>query len=126
MDFFLRIIIDILIFLLGFLIANRLNIGRDRRKEFNELSMQLFIDLNKHIDIGESAIHADTSSWRLIAPYIFICRRFFFRKAVSRYEKAKQNISTYNVETGVVVFDESKVKHHIIHAKKLLKYLKRR
>jgi len=126
MNLTFRIVVDILVFFLGLFIGNRLNIGRDKRKEFNDLSMQLFIDINKHIALGENGLHANTGGWRLIEPYIPIYKRHSFRRAVNRYEEAQQNIATYNTATGIATFNKNKVEYHIICAKKLLSYLKRR
>lgn len=51
--------ISLITFLLGLLIGNRLAIGRDRRKEFNEFTYPLyrkiisFLDGNSHVELPE-------------------------------------------------------------------------
>jgi len=44
MNLTLGITVNLITFLSGLIIGNRLAIGRNKRKEFNEISLQLFTD----------------------------------------------------------------------------------
>jgi hypothetical protein len=110
----------------GLLIGNWLAIGRDKRKEFNNISLDLFTSLSRQLEHGRYITPADTAVCLLIEPHIPIYKRGLFRKCVRSYENAQQGISTYEPATGTVTFDEEKLKHLASCAKKLLSYVKRR
>lgn len=111
-------------FLIGILLGSWLAIGRDKRKEFNEISRPLFEELNRNVEYREFGQHANTGDWRLIESYIFFKRGF--RKAIRNYKEAQKNISSYEPSTGIVTFNEERINNHIVCARKLLSYLKRR
>jgi len=114
--------------LVGFLVGQRFNLWRDKRKEFNERSEDLFISLVKHIEGTSNGTHVDAKTRMLIEPYISLLKRKGFRKTIENYNAARNYIDgTYDPVTGNgLSLNESKFKNYRSCARKLLCYLKRR
>ena len=120
-------LLSVATFLIGLIVGNKQAIGRDRRKEFNEVSENVFVVLNKQlacIATGSQGESAD--DFLLTEAYIPFYERSLFRMHVKRYKAALQGVSTYHVETGTVTFDQVKLKHLARCTKNLLSYLQRR
>ena len=120
------VVFSFITLILGIILGNWQAIGRDKRKEFNDLSKNLFIALSNQIKYGAGAASADTKVCLLIEQYIPVYKRARFRKHVHRYENAQQNISTYDPTTGIAKINEENFKHLMSCAKKLFSYVKRR
>jgi hypothetical protein len=121
------VVISLVTFVLGLVVGNKQAIGRDKRKEFNEISKAAFVGLNKQlksIALGNEGDNID--EFLLIEAYIPFYKRNNFRVHVKRYKDAIQGISTYDVETGTVSRDIIKLNHLEQCTKKVLTYLGRR
>lgn len=120
-------ILSLVTFFIGLYVGNKQAIGRDRRKEFNDLSEAAFISLNKQIAQLSAGLPGECANdFLLIHNYIPFYKRWLFRRHIERYERAQQNLSTYQVKTGTVTFDREKMTQLSSSAKALLAYLKRR
>ena len=120
-------ILSLATFFIGLYFGNKQAIGRDRRKEFNEISKDAFIALNKQIEQLKVGLPGQcVSDFLLIYNYVPFYKRWLFRRQIERYKKAQQCLSTYHVETGTVSFNQEKMVQFTSSAKALLCYLKRR
>lgn len=116
--------ISILTFLVGLLVGNWQAIGRDKRKEFNELTDLLFADLTKCVN--NRTIYSSEIDVARIAPYLSFFGRFNFTKYAKKQRELINSSQTYNVETSEVSIDPVGLKNLIFYQKKILSYLKRR
>lgn len=120
-------ILGLATFVIGLYFGNKQAIGRDRRKEFNEISKDPFIALNKQIEQLRVGLPGQcVSDFLLIYNHVHFYKRWLFRRHIERYEKAQQNLSTFHVETGTVTFNQEKLAQLRSSAKALLCYLSRR
>ena len=117
---------SIFTFLMGLIVGNRITISNDRRKEFNDLTLQLRIDLHTQIDNGGRIPVADFSKSYLIDPYISIFRRKAFRKTIDRYKQANKDKSSYDAQSSKTVYNTEILSHIVSLNYKLLTYLKQR
>lgn len=117
-------LISVLTFLLGILIGNRQAIGRDKRKEFNDLTDKLFSELTRCVN-SESIFSADIDVAR-IAPHLSIFSRSSFAKIVKRQRELINQVGSYNFQTSEVVVDKVKLKALNQYQKKILGYVNRR
>ena len=114
-------------FLIGLYLGNKQAIGRDRRKEFNELSQDAFVALNKQIEQTKHGLPGQSvADFLLLYNYIPIYKRWLFRRHVKKYNNAHQDLSTYHVESATVTFNQQKMAQLNSSAKALLCYLTRR
>lgn len=120
------VVFSFITLIIGIIVGNWQAIGRDKRKEFNDLSIDLFTALSNQIKHGRYAVSADTKVCLLIEHYIPVYKRARFRRHVRRYESAQQDISTYDPTSGVATINEENFKHLMSCAKKLFSYVKRR
>ncbi|MFZ6722530.1 hypothetical protein [Undibacterium sp. Ji49W] len=116
--------ISILTFLVGLLVGNWQAIGRDKRKEFNELTDLTFADLTKCVN--NRTIYSSEIDVARIGPYLSFFDRFNFTKYVKKQRELINSVQTYNVETSKVSIDPVGLKNLIFYQKKILSYLKRR
>ena len=120
-------LLSVVTFLIGLIVGNKQAIGRDRRKEFNEVSENAFVMLNKQLALIAAGSEGESAGdFLLIEAYIPVYERSLFRMHVRRYRAALQGVSTYHVKTGTVTFDQVKLKHLARCTKNLLAYLQRR
>ncbi len=119
-------ILNLAIFFIGLYFGNKQAIERDRRKEFNEISEDAFIALNKQIEQLKVGLPGQcVSDFLLIYNYIPFYKRWLFRRHIEKYKNAQQGLSTYHVESGTVTFNQEKMVQLTSSAKVLLCYLKR-
>jgi hypothetical protein len=120
-------ILSLACFFIGLYIGNKLAIGRDRRKEFNKISENAFITLNKqieHLKFGSPG--QCINDFLLIDSYVPFYKRWFFRKHVKNYKEAQQDLSIFDLKTGSATFNQEKMAQLSSSAKALLCYLSRR
>lgn len=115
-------------FLIGLWGGNYFALSRDRRKEFNERSESLFVDLSKHAEGIGAGVQVDAKTRLVIEPYIFPCKRGRFRNAVKDYNDAQNYMNgAYDAVTGGgLTRDEGKFEHYRYCAEKLLHFVKRK
>lgn len=113
-------IISLITFLLGLFLGHRLSLGRDKRKEFNDLTKDIYLALDFQIkNRGLAIVPINTIA---IEPYFFILKRGCFREDVSRYKKANSGTNTYDPSTGQVTLNEQAIDDLMQHAKNILHY----
>jgi hypothetical protein len=77
-------------FVIGLYFGNKQAIGRDRRKEFNEISEDAFIALNKQIEQLKVGLPGQcVSDFFLINNYVPFYKRWHFHRHVEIYKKAQ-------------------------------------
>lgn len=114
-------------FFIGLYFGNKQAIGRDRRKEFNEISKDVFVTLNKQIEQIKHGLPGEcVSDFLLICNYVPFYKRGLFFRHTERYKNAQRGLSTYHMENGSVTFNQEKMAQLGSSAKALLCYLKRR
>ena len=116
------VLVSLFTFFLGLLIGNWQAIGRDKRKEFNELTDALFVDLTKRISANE-VYSGDIDSVR-ISTYLFFIQRYFFLRQVKKQRDLINQVGTY--VDGEVILDLEKLTLIVKYQKCILRYLKRR
>lgn len=115
-----------LTFLLGLIAGNWLAIGRDRRKEFNDVATPNFIKLKGQIEAAEQgAFTPGIDDFKLLEIHIPWHKRKCFSQIAKKYKNAHQDVVPYDPETGIATVNPEKIKELKTHAKKLLPYLKR-
>lgn len=120
-------ILGLATFFFGLYIGNKLAIGRDRRKEFNEISKEAFIQLHKQIEQLSVGLPGQcVSDFLLVYSYVPFYKRWLFRRYIESYKNAQQGLSTCHVENGDVTFNQEKMAQLDSSAKALLCYLQRR
>ena len=109
-------------FFLGLLVGNWQAIGRDKRKEFNELTDVLFVDLTERTSANE--VFSGAIDTVRISTYLFFIQRYFFQRNVKKQRELINKVGTY--VDGEVIFDLVKLKQVIKCQKRILCYLRRR
>lgn len=118
------IAIEILVPVLTFLLGDWAALSRDRRKEFNALTNEIFFKLKSQVsakEIGKVEINAD-----VIEPYLPFYKRKDFRHCVDLYDNAHANNGKYFPETGQVIRNEEATNYMVNCAENLLNYLRPR
>ena len=119
-----HIIIPFLTLFLGFFFGNKLAIGRDKRKEFNEIIFPIRKILLDNIRMLESEHHFVRS----VALEDFTCVEMLiskskiarFRKAIAKYKTEEQNSGHF--DQGHFIIDD--LSGYIRASYELLKYMK--
>lgn len=120
-------VLGLVTFLIGLYFGNKQAIRRDRRKEFNEVSEDAFVALNKQIEQIKYGLPGQSvSDFLLLYNYVPFYKRWLFRRHVKRYKNAQQGLSAYHVESGTAAFNQQKMDQLNSSAKALLCYLTRR
>lgn len=120
-------LVGLVTFFLGLAIGNKQAIGRDRRKEFNEVSQEAFVALSKQLKAIEAGHQGEAiGDLVLVESYIPFYMRALFRMYVRRYRAALQGVSTYNFATSTVTVDPAKLKHLAACTRHLYFFVRRR
>lgn len=118
-----NVIVGLITFFLGLILGHRLSLGRDKRKEFNNLTMDTYRILASRIKSNDPEIVPIDVD--VLSHYFCIFRRRCFREAAEQYQCAT-NTSDYDPSTGIATKLESAIAEKISHAKTLLAYLEPR
>ena len=111
---------SLLTFLLGLLVGHRLSLGRDRRKEFNELSRETYRTLIHYINTRRiDKVSVDAA---ILAPYFSFLARSRFICAVEKYNSAEDG-SEYDTNTGAVTSNEECTDNIVKQARNVAKFL---
>lgn len=94
-------VLALVTFVIGLYVGNKQAIGRDKRKEFNDLSENAFIVLNKQLESLKHGLPGPTvDDFLLISSRIPLYKRWLFRRHVKSYQGAEQDISDYGLTNG--------------------------
>jgi hypothetical protein len=120
-------ILSLITFVVGLVVGNKQAIGRDKRKEFNEVSQDAFVALDKQLRALDAGSQGNSvGDLLLVESYFPICKRMLFRMRCKQYKNACQGVSEYDVQTSAVSVDPKKLKHLAKCTRKLKSYLRRR
>lgn len=111
-------------FLSGMLLDSWLSIGRDKRKEFNDLTKDIYAALNAQIE-NKSIVRVPINHI-FIEPYFSIFKRQSFRDRVSKYTGVPCTFGAYDplTGTGTQTQREEEIEREMLvqHAKALIPY----
>ena len=118
------ILINFVTFLVGLLVGNRLAIGRDKRKEFNEAAQPIRAWLISEVE--QPSPYSPPPSVVQIDAFVN-CLRFYnrrgFREAYKRQDCARQDAMKQDSTGSVSYKDDNNIKEWL---NRLLRYTKRR
>jgi|GEM_PF-2909351 len=122
-DLFSGPAVALITFLLGLLIGNWQAIGRDKRKELNEIIGPLRVHLFRERQSGSPMQSPGIAERDRLDSYdIGIWRRDRVRKALAAYDKAKQDERRVSESGKVSYKNPDVVKNNIDHLLSLLKH----
>lgn len=120
-------IFSLITFITGLIVGNKQALGRDKRKEFNEMSQPAFAALNKQLTaIANGRQGESVGDLLFIESYTPLYKRACFRRHLNQYRDAHQGVSIYDFNTSSVSLDTKKLAHLATCARKLSPYLRRR
>jgi hypothetical protein len=117
------IIFGLITFFLGLILGHRLSLGRDKRKEFNEVSTPIRHALLQQIAIlesGRTANKISDSDFIQLGMYLNFWKVSCYRKTLVAY-KESQNKCGHTGEDGSFVIDN--LSDYIKQSHKLLAYV---
>lgn len=121
-----EILIGILLFLCGLFFGNRLALGRDKRKEFNEVATPIYEKLREQERIlREENSFSDgpnIADFDDLERYLHFWKKPLFRKTLSRYNKHQDENRYFQIRNANIVRD---MDQFIISIRQLTKYTKR-
>ncbi len=108
----------------GFLLGNRLAIGRDRRKEFNELIDSIRFSLMAERDNPGGFKSPDKVTLLKIREYLWRWQRKGFSRVVKKYEESKGTDNRESDKGGGFFYKDKRMISHAVDD--LLKFLEPR
>jgi len=115
--------------LIGLLLGNRFALGRDKRKEFNESCVPLYIKLSNGIATSNTSAYPDALQLELFTSHVSYHRKRSYKLAVKNLNaalEADQKSVFWDSEKAEHVREKSYVSQSKCNAKKLLPFLERR
>ena len=116
--------LNLITFLVGLLVGNRLAIGRDKRKEFNEAAKPIRAWLLSEVEQPSPYTpRPNTSQIDAFVSYLPFWKRSGFREAYKRQDCARQDAMEKDSFGGVSYKEDNHIKEWL---NKLLRYTERR
>lgn len=113
--------ISLITFFLGLFLGHWLTLGRDRRKEFNDLSRDTYRSLCKQVKTrGIEKVAVDIV---VLRHYFWPVNRYRFVKAAQRYKDTKHDSGKYDPITEINTPNEKSTDELIKHAGDVSKFL---
>ncbi len=116
------IVVGLITFFLGLILGHRLSLGRDKRKEFNEISAPIRLALLQQIKILESnrfISKVSSSDFDRLEMYLSFWQVTCFRKTLAAYKDTQNKCGHTGTDGGFVIDDLS---GYIKQSHKLLSY----
>lgn len=79
--------LSILTFLLGLILGNRLAIGRDKRKEFNEVAYPVYKKISIYLENSNSAELPKYTELECLSNFMPIWQRYRYQRILLAYKK---------------------------------------
>ena len=118
------VLLNIITFLVGLLVGNRLAIGRDKRKEFNEAAQPIRAWLLSEVERPSPySPRPNVVQIDAFVSYLPFWKRSGFRKAYKRQDCARQDAMEQDSYGQVSYKDDNHIKEWL---NALLRYTKRR
>ncbi|MEP2447792.1 MAG: hypothetical protein ABJI69_11215 [Balneola sp.] len=121
-------IYDLIIFLLGLLLGNWLAIGRDKRKEFNQIADDIYLNLYKEkkaLEISNNIPRGpDYDSLETLKRRSSFLKKRALLKVVQEYKKAKSSKKRYDSANQPISYETPEVLIESIE--KLIKKIERK
>lgn len=118
-------LIPLLTAFLGFFVGNKLAIGRDKRKEFNEVAIPIRTSLIRQLEALQAEkqcfVNISTEDRVVLECYISRFKIKGFRKAVAEYKIAQQKYGYQDRGGQFIICDTS---GYVSATSKLLQYVK--
>ena len=120
----ISVLLNLITFLAGLLVGNRLAIGRDKRKEFNEAAQPIRAWLLSEVEQPSPySPRPNVVQIDAFVSYLPFWKRSGFREAYKRQDCARQDAMEQNSIGGVSYKDDNHIKEWL---NTLLRYTERR
>jgi hypothetical protein len=117
---------SVVTFVGGLLVGNWLAIGRDKRKEWNELTRECFKGLHLQIE-SEGQRGTLDGDLVIIETYIPFYKKYFYRRCLKKYQSTiNKTYGEYDPQLGMSKINHENCKQAVIFSKALLRYFKPR